>query len=179
MNSFNVIITTIGRPELQRMLDSICGQLSELDYLTIIWDGGCSTDFTVNTKATVISIINSTQLGHWGHGSRTKWQHYLPGDYFINGDDDDVFTSEAMTHIRNTCLEDKLYIFKMLINDGIKLPSYPVIEFTNIGTPCGVYMPSNLPEWDSEYGGDYRFYKKLSETKEPVFIDYVTYKVKP
>lgn len=179
MKAFNVIITTIGRPDLQRMLDSICPQLEESDYITIIWDGGNPNDFMVETKATKISIVNDQPLGHWGHGSRTKWQKYLPGDYFINADDDDAFTPDAMLEIRKNCTDDKLYIFKMLVNNSIKLPAEPVIALANIGTPCGVYKPYNLPDWVFEYGGDYRFYKELSNTRDTVFIDHVIYKVRP
>lgn len=179
MNSFNVIITTIGRPSLQQMLDSICHQLNDNDYLTVIWDGGYSSEFKINTKATVISIINDHPLGFWGHASRNKWQKHLPGDYFINADDDDAFVYDAMSEIRKNCIEDKLYIFKMYLNEYSILPSTPVIALANIGTPCGVYRPVNLPEWMLEYGGDYKFYKELSSVKEPVFIDHVIYKVRP
>ena len=177
MKSFNVIITTIGRSTLQRMIDSIAVQLEPNDYLTIIWDSK-PFELDINTKATVISIVNSTPLGHWGHGSRTKWQNILPGDYIVCGDDDDVFLPNAMSKIRKYCTEDKFYIFQMAYN-GTVLPETHEIKLGNIGTPCGVYKPGNLPKWEFIYGGDFEFFKKLSNIKTPVFIDEVIYKIRP
>jgi hypothetical protein len=176
--SFNVVIATTGRPSLQRMIDSIATQLNAEDYLTLIWDGGHSNDFIIQTQATIISIINSKPLGYWGHGARTKWQDHLPGDYLMNGDDDDVFTEDAMQIIREHCTEDKLYVFQMQHRE-VTIPRYHKVEMANIGTPCGVYRPGSLPEWKPEYGGDFKFYEALSKVKDPVFIDKVIYKIKP
>lgn len=178
MNSFNVVIATTGRPTLQRMLDSIVPQLCSVDYLTLIWDSA-PTEVVFKGDCNVIQILNEKPLGHWGHASRTRWQNALPGDYLINGDDDDMFAEGAMEAIRNHCTEDKLYVFKMSMNDYAVLPREPQISMANIGTPCGVYKPGGLPEWKLEYGGDFKFYEALSKVKEPVFIDHIIYKVRP
>jgi hypothetical protein len=178
MSSFNVVIATTGRSTLQAMIDSIAPQLSSEDYLTLIWDAPIDKDVVVTTPATVINILNSSPLGFWGHASRTKWQNHIPGDYIINGDDDDVFTDDAMEIIREHCLEDMLYIFQMQWGDTT-IPRSHKIEMANIGTPCGVYKTGSLPEWKCEYGGDFHFYNDLSTTKDCVFIDKVIYKIKP
>jgi len=159
------------------MIDSIAPQLSSQDYLTLIWDSPMDKNVIVTTDATLINIENSVPLGFWGHGSRTKWQHHLPGDYLISGDDDDTFTSDAMEIIRGHCFEDKLYVFQMLSNENL-IPRYHKIEFINIGTPCGVYAPHDLPEWPTVYGGDFKFYEALSSTRDVEFVDKVIYKVK-
>lgn len=177
MKSFNVVIATTGRSTLQRMIDSIAPQLSSEDYLTLIWDSTFDKNVLVNTKATVINIENCYPLGHWGHGSRTKWQHHLPGDYLINGDDDDTFTSDAMDIVRSHCLEDKLYVFQMLWGET-PIPKYHKIEMANIGTPCGVYAPHDLPNWEPVYGGDFKFYDALSKNREVEFVDKVIYKIR-
>lgn len=177
--TFNVVITTIGRDTLQRMIDSIAHQLTSDDYLTIIWDAGSPSSVTVNTAATVFHIINSKPLGSWGHGSRTRWQNSLPGDFMINGDDDDMFTADAMTVIREHCLDNKLYVFEMEFEGGYRIPDHHKIEFGNIGTPCGVYMHGELPEWGMEYGGDHVFYRELEKKIPVVFVDKLIYKVKP
>ena len=159
------------------MIDSIAPQLTDQDFLTVIWD--CpKTAVNYNTTATILEIKNAHPMGHWGHGSRTFWQNSLPGDYLINGDDDDIFVEDAMFTIREHCTEDKLYVFQMLQGEQ-RIPRHHAIEYTNIGTPCGVYKPGGLPDWKFKYGGDYEFYKTLSETKEVEFIDKVIYKVKP
>jgi hypothetical protein len=177
MKTFNVVIATSGRDTLQTMIDSIAPQLTGEDYLTIIWDSQ-PIGLQINSDCKVITIQNENALGFWGHASRSRWQNSLPGDYIINGDDDDVFTSDAMSTIREHCIEDKLYVFRMEYSNTT-IPNYHAIAYGNIGTPCGVYKPGNLPEWPLEYGGDFKFYQELSKTKDPVFIDKTIYKIRP
>jgi hypothetical protein len=134
--------------------------------------------YTIKTNATVIEIKNSRSLGFWGHGSRNKWQNHLPGDYHMNADDDDVYEPDCINFIREKCTEHKLYVFKMKFQ-GIEIWQRPVLEFANIGTPCGVY-PSDmlLPNWRHEYGGDFNFYESLGHIIPYEFVDKVIYRVK-
>lgn len=177
MKQFNVVLTTVGRDTLQRMVDSIAPQLKRWDYLTILWD--CQPiALQINSKCQVISLLNPEPLGYWGHASRTKWQSMLPGDYLMNGDDDDVFLPGAMDKIREVCTEEKLYVFKMIYAEH-EIWKTQVIDLGNIGTPCGVYPPKNLPSWDLTYGGDCQFYKKLSTQLPVQFVDHIIYEVKP
>lgn len=159
------------------MLDSICPQLQKQDYLTLIYDGP-ATEVILKTEATVIQIVNSSPLGGHGHGSRTKWQNHLPGDYMMNADDDDAYLPGAMDIVREHCTEHRMYIFQMEYEEHL-IPKRHVLEYANIGTPCGVY-PTDvlLPPWPLEYGGDYTFYKELSRLIDPVFIDKPIYKVR-
>jgi hypothetical protein len=178
MKSFNVILTTINRPTLERMINSIKDQLTEIDYLTIIVDiGPARPDLTSGCKATVMWITNSKTLGGHGHGSRTKWQRFLPGDYHMNGDDDDVYTEDAMAKVREACTEDKLYIFKMKFGER-EIWEDRKLRYANIGTPCGVYPPINLPDWPLEYGGDFKFYEQMSKNIGIAFCDSIIYKIK-
>lgn len=159
------------------MIDSIAPQLTDQDFLTVIWD--CpKRSINYNTSATVIEIQNAHPMGHWGHGSRTFWQNSLPGDYLINGDDDDIFTDDAMSTIREHCSEDKLYVFQLMYS-SITIPSSHKIFLGNISTQCGVYKPYDLPEWPPVYGGDCTFYENLAKTREVEWIDKVIYKMRP
>lgn len=178
MKRFNVVIATAGRDALQKAVDSIAGQLSKDDFLTIIWD--CDPrEMEISTKAQVKHIHNPEPLGFWGHGSRNRWIPELPGDYFINGDDDDVWAPDAMKTIRKYCKEEKLYIFQFDY-DGVKIPRKHVVKIGNIGTSCGVYPKVDpMPEWGPFYGGDGAFYEDLAKMLEPVFIDEVIYIVRP
>jgi hypothetical protein len=178
MKTFNVVIATTNRPTLKRMVDSIAFQLSSEDYITLIYDTE-PTEIDIQTKANIIKIKNSKPLGSWGHGSRTAWQKYLPGDYIMNADDDDVYTHNAMDIIRENCVESRLYIFQMLNNGITTIPRYHKLEMSNIGTPCGVYPNIDLPEWKPVYGGDFEFYNELSKKIEYTFIDKIIYIIKP
>lgn len=158
------------------MIDSIAPQLMEHDYLTIIWD--CQPrPLQINSKCKVISIHNPEPLGYWGHGSRNRWQDELPGDYLMNGDDDDVYAPDAMSEIRNVCTEKKLYIFQFN-NSGIKIPNGNEVRVGNVGTSCGVYPKiDKLPKWEYRYGGDGDFYVALSKMLPYEHIKKVIYLV--
>jgi len=177
MNSFNVVLTTTGRSTLNRMLDSITPQLNKEDYLTIIFDTR-PAELNLKTNATTIIIENSETLGSWGHGSRTKWQSHLPGDFMMNADDDDIYVFDAMKTVRDHCIEDKLYVFQMLMPGAGELPRNNTLALGNIGTPCGVYKNRDLPEWPPIHGGDFFFYEALSKNRPVEFVNKVIYKVR-
>lgn len=176
--SFNVVIATAGRPSLQQMVDSIAPQLNKEDYLTIIWD--CQgIDLQINSECQVIHCHNPEPLGFWGHGSRNRWIPVLPGDYIMNGDDDDVYLSCAMKKIREVCTEEKLYIFQFE-HSGTIVPMYKEVKVGNIGTSCGVYPKVDpMPLWAPVYGGDGMFYEELAKMLPVQFVDHVIYKVTP
>jgi hypothetical protein len=195
--SFNVIITTArgNASALARMLASIAPQLTARDHLTILSDGGHEVARAALRAApcacTRTLYVNPTPLGFWGHGSRTKWQGSLPGDFHMNADDDDVYAPSAMDVVRWHVAAGgppTLYIFHMIrrSREGVVQLHPPrgldpwetmdngagVSVLTNpMGTPCGVYpkLP-NLPPWQPRYGGDGEFYVALKEMMEEVVL---------
>jgi len=191
--SVNVIITSSGRETLPSMLNSISPQLDEMDFLTIISEERHESVLTkvsaVRCKCTIITVANAKPLGFWGHGSRTRWQGYLPGDYHMNGDDDDLFASNAIENIKdviNGRLEPPtLYVFHMIKRNPDKelvvIPPADHYDVTQnlIGTPCGVYRNiPNLPKWGSIYGGDGHFYTALkSKVAKVTFARNIIYQV--
>lgn len=181
MKSFNVVIATAGRKSLTRAVQSIVKQLNTNDYLTIIFDG-CEIDHKVyaGARCTVNAYHEPLALGHWGHGARNKYQNSLPGDYILNGDDDDVWTPNAMEKIRNVCIEDKLYIFQFYMN-STTFPMKPYrMGVGKVGTPNGVYKNiGDFPEWALKYGGDGVFYEELAKRLQPVWIEEVIYILRP
>jgi len=186
MISINVLLTTIGRDELKnRMLPSLVNQLMPQDYLTIVSD--LNHDFVAvcigsfNFICTVIHVRNPVSLGYWGHASRSKYQNNLLGDYIINADDDDYFTVDAFSVIRDCAIElDTVYIFKLQNKENFAWKECGLVAVGNIGTPCGLIPNTgNLPEWIHFYGGDGNFYEALYELMDYKFefIDFVIYKV--
>jgi hypothetical protein len=185
MISINVLLTTIGRPELKSsMLPSLVKQLHPHDYLTVVSDlehrkvSGYLREF--DFKCPIIHISNPQPLGSWGHGSRNKYQNNLMGDFIMNADDDDRYTDGAFDVIRQTVKENKLYIFQHQHNNNIAWNGYEeVVKIGNIGTSCGVIPNThNLPTWENFYGGDGRFYEKLSKMIPYEFVKHVIYKVR-
>lgn len=197
--SFNIILTTSGRRNqtkssrlsLSKMLESIAPQLSQIDHLTVISDGGHSRVEDalkgVTCLCTKRHIANKEPLGFWGHGSRTRWQNELDGDFHLNGDDDDIYDPSAMQIIRQHVSEvgpgKHLLVFHMIRRwDGvvelIPAPGTAIIREKVIGTPCGVYSKiPNMPTWHGKYGGDASFYVSLAERMNVSFFPQVIYQV--
>lgn len=182
VTSFNVIVTTAGRPQLGSMLESIAPQLSVVDYLTLISDAtGVWAEHVAGVLATVpcnctkILIINARPLGWWGHGSRNRWQRQLPGSHHMNADDDDWYAPDAMEIVRRHIfnLSPRLWIFRMIRRwDGVVnvIPPMSVtraaqIKPRTVSTQCGVYRatPGRMREWAYLYGGDGIFFQALVE----------------
>jgi len=182
--TFNIILTTIGRESITRMVNSIYPQLKKGDYLTIICDCRLTavlpkiTECLERSVCNIVLIQNSEVKGYMGHGSRTFFQNKLFGDYLMNADDDDYYLPDAMESIRSVCKEEKLYIFKMA-DEKREIPFVPSLTESNIGTPCGVIPNnSNLPMWGERYGGDFDFYNNLSKQVRFEFVDKVIYKIR-
>lgn len=184
MFSINVLLTTIGRNQLKDlMLPSLVNQLNENDYLTIVSDDNhdfvtmCINEF--NFKCNVNHIKNESPLGFWGHGSRTRHQNNLLGDFIMNADDDDRYVDGAFDFIRNAVIDkETIYLFKVEWYGNFSWRTKGVIEIGYIGTPCGVIPNTkDLPHWPNIYGGDGMFYQSLCENRKVEFIDYVIYKV--
>lgn len=181
MSSFNVVIATAGRKTLKRAVESILPQLSEEDFITVIYDGCPVDDRLFNQAKCTVNLYHEPKaLGHWGHGARNKYQDNLPGDYILNGDDDDIWTPDAMKKIREHCTEKKLYIFQFSFN-GCGFPMTPgYLGRGKCGTPNGVYANiGSFPEWATVYGGDGDFYEKLAKRIEPEWVKKIIYIVRP
>ena len=175
--NFNIVLTSSGRPTLQRMVDSIAPQLTSHDYLTILWD---SEPHPISVPADVkyLCIKNPEPLGYWGHASRNKWLPELPGDFFLHGDDDDVYLPGAMEVIRSHVDAPKLFIFRFVRGELIKPPTIPAkIAHKLIGTPSGVHpRVSEWPVWGLFHGGDAQFYQGLEQQLPVQFVDHVIYR---
>jgi hypothetical protein len=188
-NTFNVLIATIGRPTLQRMLNSLSPQLNEDDCLTVVFDGHETPpifDYS-EFKCKVNIHCESQALGYWGHGIRNKYDSLLEKrDFVMHADDDDVYLENAFEELRKLCIDKTtLYISRMTLGyNGRVIPCRSSNSFWtgNIGTPCGI-IPYNLNlqgNWAEGYGGDCKFYQSLEQTGVNIkFLDNVIYVVIP
>ena len=183
--SINILLATVGRPTLQRMLNSLCDQLDVNDYLTIVFDGHSSIPKfdTSKFKCKVKQYYEPIALKYWGHGIRNKYANLLDKtDFVMHGDDDDIYLPNSIQHIKNNCKnKNTLYIYKLQNGNNITT-KIPVIRIGNIGTPSGI-IPFELnkkSKWGYFYGGDGAFYENLVPiTEKIVFMDYIIYKIRP
>lgn len=182
MVSFHILIATIGRPTLQRLLDSLLPQLTVDDHVTIVFDGVAPIPLSVAGSAHIHIHREEMRLGHWGHGIRNKYAPLLEKtDFVMHADDDDTYTN-TFDILRRRCVDvSTLYVTRMLIKPHHLIPDEPVVREGNIGTPNGVipYEKNKESQWALRLGGDGAFYEGVSNTTAVVFINVVTYNVRP
>ena len=191
-SSISIFLTTIGKPTLSDMLDSLVDQLNVNDYIYIAIDGKeyfdisdkIISNYINKLKCNVNIIYHQTNMGYWGHGLRNEYQSNLKGDYILHGDDDDIYIKGSIERIKkyikqtdgNSILYFKFY-HNYLNNDSFwKIPK---VCLNNIGTPCGVIpnKSSNFGTWGYRYGGDFDFYSSCKFGS--AFVDENIYVVKP
>ena len=196
--TFHILISTLGRPSLKRMLDSLKGQLSANDAITIVFDGpdalkksGYTPEWVNDFKCPVKIIEQNPALGFWGHEARNKYQTRLePKTTFIlNADDDDKYVDGVFDKLREKLTNpDKLYIARMTdsANNSNRTKYLPKnnnlsIKLGNIGTPCGIipFNKAGESQWTHHHGGDFDYYNGLKDKVAGVeFIDILLYKIR-
>jgi hypothetical protein len=184
--SFHVLMVTIGRDSIFRILESLKKQLDSQDYLTIIFDGKNMPNIDKVKKFVSdfnchINVIVEEHLGNWGHPHINKYNK-LPGDFIFHVDDDDDISSDCMEKIRSTCKDtNTIYIFKMN-NYGNIIWKTKNIIVREISKQMGI-IPMHLNSTSSfgyNYAGDYEFYKKLEENGNKMeYIDHLIYTIRP
>jgi len=189
MPTFNVLIATINRPTLIRQLESLVPQLSAEDCITVVFDGlDKIPELSILKKfKCCVDVYNEPiALGFWGHSIRNKYAGIMkPRDFVLHGDDDDVYTPNALDLLRTNCLDTTVLYIAQMDDPGYGcLPNRHEICSGNIGTPCGIVpwaINSNEnAKWLLAYGGDSWFYMDANKlAKEVKFFDFVIYVVKP
>jgi len=184
-HSFHILLATIGNKSIFNMLVMLQQQLSEIDYLTIVYD---ATDknktfdrvkkICKNFKCKVNIIMEEENLGFWGHGIRNKYNE-LEGDYIYHIDDDDILYEDSMEIIRKHCNNKNIiYIFKIRLKNNKVIWVNKKVEYSKISTQSGV-IPMHLNKeaiWTSRYGGDYDFYNELYSKYNFLFINKIIYR---
>ena len=189
--SINLVLATIGRNSIFRMLESLKFELEINDTLTIIYDGINYTDNINLVKEYLFRnknifnckinlIVNNENLGYFGHAIRNKYNDFNE-DFIIHIDDDDYLPDNIIKNIKKTCInKNTIYMYQCIWWDGhniIKMWNDPILKLGNIGTPCGI-IPNNINKagyWELYRGGDYNFYKNICNKYKTIFIDKVHY----
>ena len=186
MPSFHILIATIGRPTLQRMLNSVLPQLTKDDHLTIVFDGHSSIPaFDLSSAVcNVHQYVESIPLGFWGHGIRNKYASIIEKtDFVMHADDDDSYSLDTFEYLRSKCMDTStLYVAKMRGSCGYRVfPDIDFIQVHHIGTPCGI-IPFDLNKtghWKHDWGGDGLFYEGIAKNvSNVVFLDKIIYFVR-
>ena len=171
MLTFNVLITTIGRPSLVKMLNSLKSELLESDCLTVVFDG-CKQIYTdiSDFKCKVNIFEEPVALGYYGHGIRNKYASILEyRTFIIHGDDDDTYFNGSFDILRKSCTNPyTFYVAKMIDHNRNIIPNRDIVCKYNIGTNNGIipYELNKKSFWKYEYGGDGDFYEGIKKEQD-------------
>lgn len=186
--TFHILIVTMGRSTIQKMVNSLLPQLYEGDHVTILFDGVPVQNIEIGGASCQIHMeeVQEPQRYYAQHSIRTKASTLLQQtDFVMHADDDDIYTDDAFTILRRACTDkDTLYVAKMMCklkNDEL-IPRTPEIASGNIGTPCGIipYYLNSMAPWTNTGSGDGDFYVGIATHASRIeFIDHVIYIVRP
>lgn len=183
---FNIVCSTIGRDTLPRLIDSFKDQLSENDIFTVISDTNHNfvekvlSDYNFKFKCKHIKYNGEGLQKHkYGHPLINENINSLDGDFIMFADDDDRYTENAFSIIKQYVIDkNKLYIFKHNWYGDI---NWKVKNFNrgNVGKCMGVIPNThNLPLMEENILGDVIFYEEISKIFDSEFIDYIIYKIR-
>lgn len=191
--TFNVVIATIGRPNILNMLKSLEKQLEKEDCLTIIYDKckPIKAIYSLNIKCKIIIIESGIGEPHkyvcgGGNLIRDNYKNQIEKrDFILHGDDDDEYLPDTFSKLRNICKnKDCLYIFKFRYNNDSNwvVPSdlKNICQPCNLGTPNGIipYELNKIGKWGCHQLGDYDFYNSIwKKAKHIIFKDIIIYNV--
>jgi hypothetical protein len=183
--SYHVLLATIGKITIFNILIMLKKQLSNNDFLTIVFDGiekSSNIDlvkkFCNDFLCKVNIIVEDKNLGYWGHGIRNKHNN-LEGDFIYHIDDDDILYEDTFDIIRKHCIDTNIiYLFKITLENNTIVWKNKILKESEISTQSGV-IPMNINKdgfWTLRYGGDFDFYNNLSKKYNVIFIDKLIYK---
>lgn len=159
----SLIIPTIGRPLLKRLISQVVAQLDSLDEVIVVGDGP-SPEASEQLRG-LDSRIHYHEHGPtrcWGHEQRNWAMTIATGTHLMFLDDDDELLPGALGVIRATArkYQDKILIFRMHHGRSV-LWIAPRIYLGNVGTQMFVVpnVPGRLGTWGSRYEGDLDFLK--------------------
>lgn len=183
--SLHILIPSVGRPEIRRLLDSISDQIQDQDMITVVFDG----DYPHHILNEVQSRLNEmpghnivelaprkTSSGDIGYSARNEHKS-RGGDFVLFADDDNYYLPNALSKIRGIVQHDldALFFFQANITNGSPIPDVwnnanPVIG--NIDSGCGV-TPTKYAQHAVWAGikhpllgvvccGDHQFYNEVS-----------------
>jgi Methyltransferase domain/Glycosyl transferase family 2 len=163
VSSLTVLLPTLGRPTLPRMLQSLADQeWAEEDELLLVSDDRhdwCHTVFQASgLPGRHVATFGPT--GDWGHTQRNWFMPCSRGNWLWHIDDDDVVLPGALATIRAAlkASQGSLHLFRFASADGSLYWNSPGVRNGVYGTPCLVH-PREIPlgTWQPCYGGDQAF----------------------
>lgn len=189
MISLSVITPTIGRPSLERTLNSIVPQLVPPDEVLVVADGERELARQICEKFKHVRYIETEYKRQWGNPQRDAGISAARTTHLAFCDDDDIFFPWAVEIIKGVASSypHALLIFKSEAN-GYAVPHKylwhdPMIRKGNIMS-CSLVVPvrSDLPLWSQSqdvYAADHYFAQQCAHICEVIWREELIAKTRP
>ena len=159
-HSLSILIPTIGRSELARLLSELVPQLLSCDEILVIGDG---PQPLARAMADVDPRVRYLEHGPdhcWGHPQRNWAMPLARGAYLMSFDDDDRVAPRALERVRGAMADHpgRPLMFREY-HEGSVIWSTRSVALGNVSTQMIVVpnVPERLGKWGSRYEGDYDF----------------------
>lgn len=172
--SVSIVIPTIGRKTLLRVLGEIIPQLSDRDEVLVVGDGSQPEARAMVERLDLrVKYLEHGPSKNWGHGQRNFAMPLARGEYLMSLDDDDRFSSTGLERIRKAASEHpgRPLMFRIMHNTGV-IWGDKVVREANVSTQ--MFVVPNDPEkrgvWGNRYQGDFDFISSTLALYPPDFL---------
>ena len=161
MPTLSIIIPTLGRPLLGKILRELAAQLGPLDEVLVVGDGPQPTaESIVAGTDPRIRYLEGEQDHCWGHPQRNWAMARAKGTHLASFDDDDSLMPGALEIMRSAAsrAQDRPHLFKIRYR-GEVIWKERALACGNVSTQMFLVpkVRGRLGEWGARYEGDLDF----------------------
>lgn len=168
-----MIIPTIGRPSLIRLLETIP---DEPEIEVIVVGDTYNDDFSNAIALAAREIIGRTNIywhgydggvHRWGHPQRNHGMSIANGEWLMFTQDDNIYSPNAFEVVRNAINKNypRPLLFKIMTWQAGIVWNVPILREGDIDADCIVIpnVPEKLSKWSYRYNGDADFIMSTCE----------------
>lgn len=160
--SISVILPTLGRPCLRKVLDELRTQLSAQDEVLVIGDGPVGAESVVEEFGKGFRYLEHGPDHAWGGPQRNFAIPFARGSHLMFVDDDDAILKDSLRDVRQGIKEDpdRPLMFRMYEGPLSLWREMTLVE-GNVSTQMFVTpnVAGRLGTWSRRYAGDFDFIK--------------------
>lgn len=158
--NLSIMVPTIGRPCLPKLLHELKAQLAPDDEVLVIGDGPVKMGAAVEPFGAQFRYLEHGPDHAWGHPQRNYAMPLAKGTHLMSLDDDDALCAGGLDMIRKAIAEHPSapLMFRMH-HEAILLWRDPVFMEGNVSTQMFVTpnVQGKLGKWGRRYPGDFDF----------------------
>jgi glycosyltransferase involved in cell wall biosynthesis len=158
--TLSVMIPTIGRPCLPKVLQELREQLEAGDEVLVIGDGPVKVGAIVQRFGSQFRYLEHGPDHMWGHPQRNHAMPLASGTHLMSLDDDDALLPDSLAQIRAAIVRYPAVPLMFRMRHGPELLwRDPFVRVGNVSTQMFVTpnVQDQLGAWGRRYEGDLDF----------------------